>query len=58
MIAWNTETGAIANKYTDADLTYPVHNVAYHPLDNIFACSSFGSNQPILLYYYVPTQGQ
>jgi hypothetical protein len=51
---WNAETGAALRQYSDGDLTTPVHDVAFHPHDNIIAAASFGASQPVLLYYPGP----
>ena len=48
---WKTDTGAAVRQYSDGDLTHPVHDVAFHPHDNIVASASFGAGQPIVLYY-------
>ena len=49
--AWKTDTAAVVRRYDEAEYTHPIHQVAFHPYDDIVACCSFGPSQPIVLYY-------
>ena len=35
-------------------LTDPINDAVWHPHDNMFAVCAFGTQQPILIYTYVP----
>ncbi|KAK6171988.1 hypothetical protein SNE40_018397 [Patella caerulea] len=51
---WNTDSGDQVAKYSELNFQQPVTDIDYHPRDHIIAISSFGENQPVLLYDYNP----
>ncbi len=48
---WNTDSAALAHRYEVEDLTEIVHDVAFHPHDNILAVCCCAPGRPLLLYY-------
>ena len=53
---WNSDSGDRVAVYADLPFGRPVADVAFHPHDHIVAFCSFGDNQPIVIYKFVPTE--
>ena len=51
IFAWKTDTAAVTQRYDDTEASQPIHQVVFHPHDNILAACSFGAPSPVLLYY-------